>query len=279
MMVREWVASTQGQSWQYYFSEDHLCPFLWHYHPEFELTFTQNARGMRYIGGDVADFGEIDLALVAPNQPHTWQALPSSNGELQTVQVAFFTMEWLHSLAAAGASELVPLCQWLTQIQQGAIFSRAMAAKLKTYFEELHQLRGLPRLLCLLHILNQLRQDQDVRYLQGHQATTQQDKRLAIALDYLQSHYAQSVTLEDLAKKAHTSSATIKRLFAEQMQTSFSELLAQLRVGHACNMLLTSSLPIPAIAQKSGFPSLSHFYRKFTELKSMPPAQFRTQFT
>ncbi|WP_293931412.1 hypothetical protein [Iodobacter sp.] len=50
MLVREWVGNTQGQGWQYLYSQDQLCPFQWHYHPEFELTFTQHAQGIRYIG-------------------------------------------------------------------------------------------------------------------------------------------------------------------------------------------------------------------------------------
>jgi AraC-like DNA-binding protein len=35
------------------------------------------------------------------------------------------------------------------------------------------------------------------------------------------------------------------------------------------------ALPIPALAEASGFPSLSQFYRKFTELKNASPASYR----
>ncbi|QBC42572.1 helix-turn-helix domain-containing protein [Iodobacter fluviatilis] len=274
MLVREWVGNTQGQGWQYLYSQDQLCPFQWHYHPEFELTFTQHAQGIRYIGSDASPFGLLDLALVAPNQPHTWHSSPE--GGLKEVQVAYFTLGWLQTLAAQGAPELYSLCQWLKQIHTGVIFSPSVCQELAPQFALLHTLRGLARLSCLLDILARLQQDSEMRLLQGELHNG--DRRLNDALSYLQAHYTQRPTLDDLALAAKASSATIKRLFAEQMQTSFSALLVQLRIGKACQLLLHSKQSIPAIAQASGFPTLSQFYRKFVELKGCTPASYRKQY-
>lgn len=52
---------------------------MWHYHPEFELTFTRGARGTRYLGRDVRQFDTLDLVLVAPNQAHTWHSRTGSD--------------------------------------------------------------------------------------------------------------------------------------------------------------------------------------------------------
>lgn len=276
MLVREWIGSAEGQSWQYFYSKDQLCPFLWHYHPEFELTFTQNARGIRFIGGDASEFTDPDLALVAPNQPHTWHA--HADIGLKEVQVAFFTQSWLHNLATQGAPELLPLCQWLAQIRTGVIFGKTMTRALASRFAELHRLRGLARLSCLLDILSHLQSDPEMRLLPGQTISTEQDRRLNAALAYLQDHYAGTVTLDQLAVAAKASPATIKRLFFSRMNTSFSQLLAQLRIGHACHLLLTSEQTIPALAEASGFPSLSQFYRKFAEIKGCPPAIYRKTY-
>lgn len=276
MLIREWVGNTQGQGWQYLYSKAQLCPFQWHYHPEFELTFTRHAHGTRYIGSDASPFTELDLALVAPNQPHTWHSAPE--GDLKEVQVAYFTLDWLQTLASQGAPELLPLCQWLGQIRMGVIFGQNISAMLAPRFVQLHELRGLARLACLLEILSCLQQDPEQRLLQGEPHSGAQDRRLNAALGYLQTHFTRQVTLNDLALAANTSTATIKRLFAEQMKTSFSALLAQIRISHACQILLSSEQPIPALAEDCGFPSLSQFYRKFTELKGQTPARYRKQY-
>lgn len=276
MLVRQVVESAEGQNWQYFYAKEQLCPFFWHYHPEFELTFTQHAHGIRYIGSDTAKFSSQDLALVAPNQPHSWHMAPE--GGLKEIQVAFFSLGWLQNLANQGAPELLPLCYWLAQIRVGVVFSQKITRQLKPRFAKLHQLRGLARLSCLLDILSCLQQDTNMRMLQGFQAVEIQDRRLNAALVYLQNHFAEAVTLAHLADAASASTTTIKRLFSKQMNTNFSALLCQQRIGHACQLLLTSEQAIPAIGQASGFPTLSQFYRQFAILKNCSPASYRKQY-
>ena len=276
MLVRQIVENAEGQNWQYFHAREQWCPFYWHYHPEFELTFTQHGQGIRYIGGDTAEFGILDLALVAPNQPHSWHM--GSEGNLKEIQVAFFSLDWLRNLANHGAPELLPLCQWLSQISVGVVFSQKITRELRPHFAKLHDLRGLARLSCLLDILACLQRDSQMRMLQGNRAADAQDRRLNAALLYLQNHFSEAVTLADLADIASASPTTIKRLFAEQMNTNFSSLLCQIRISHACKLLLTSEQTISAIGQASGFPTLSQFYRQFAILKKCSPANFRKKY-
>ncbi|HZX25925.1 MAG TPA: AraC family transcriptional regulator [Telluria sp.] len=275
MLIREWIEPEEGQGWRYLHSACGGCDFFWHYHPEYELTFAFNGRGRRYIGADAEDFGELDLALVAPNQPHTWHYPVAGQGN--EVSVVFFTLEWLRGLAGNGAPELAALCQWLEQIKCGVAFSAELTRKLAPAFARLHTLRGLARLSCLFEILAELQHDPGMRLLQGYSAEVE-DRRLAAALAFMQEHYTRAVTLEEIAEAARSSPATVKRLFATQMRTSFSDLLAQLRIGHACNLLIGGEQSIPALAQASGFPTLSQFYRKFSELKGCSPAAYRKRY-
>ncbi len=276
MLVREWISPTEGQGWFYQCLEETLCPFQWHYHPEFELTFTLRARGVRYIGSDIAPFGEIDLALVAPGQPHTWQANPPEQGQLHQVQVVLFRLEWLDGLAQGGLPELRALRSWLASVRTGVVFSQALAIALQPAFAELHSLRGVPRLACLLNILHALMQDAGARLIDGPGLVFHEDRRLQVALAHLQQHYTRPLALAELAAVAGASPATLKRLFHDGMKTTFSALLASLRIGHACHLLLTTERSIAFIATASGFPSVSQFYRKFIELKALPPAQYRS---
>ncbi|MGZ3181848.1 MAG: helix-turn-helix domain-containing protein [Telluria sp.] len=273
MLIREWIEPEEGQGYRYLHAvSSGGCDFFWHYHPEFELTFAEGGSGRRYIGTDAEDFAGLDLALVAPNQPHSWHYPGGAVGT--GVNVVFFTLDWLRALAAGGAPELAPLCQWLEQIRTGVVFSPALTRALAPSFVRLRELRGLARLSCLFEILAALQQDEGMRLLQGYRADVA-DRRLSAALEYLQEHYVEQVTLEEVARAASSSPATVKRLFATQMQSSFSNLLAQLRVNHACTLLMQTAQPIPALAQASGFPTLSQFYRKFAELKGCSPAAYR----
>ncbi|WP_283149353.1 helix-turn-helix domain-containing protein [Silvimonas soli] len=278
MLIRELVGQTFGQRWHYQYLQVERVPFAWHYHPEFELTLTRRARGMRYVGGDVASFGELDLVLVAPNQAHTWQAQSRADGQPQEVQVIFFTREWLEQLAAIGLPELMGFCEWLRGVQQGVEFSPACIQRLLPLFDRLHQTSGLERLSCLLQIFGQIPRDHDARLIGGTFTPDTQDKRIETALAWLHAHYREPVTLADLAAETSTSEATIKRLLREQLHDSMTGLLSQLRIGHACNLLITTQMPIQLIAEESGFPSPSHFYKQFGIAKGLSPAAFRKRF-
>src|SRR5450830_1238027 len=98
----EQVTIPSGHSWGLLWRELEAIPFIWHYHPQFELTLTVNARGQRYIGDHLGDFEPGDLVLVGPNLPHTWSAHERiDNAQPMLAVVVWFSPEWITQLAAA----------------------------------------------------------------------------------------------------------------------------------------------------------------------------------
>ena len=102
--IFEKVVVPTGASWTLFHRRLPAFPFEWHYHPEYELTFTLNSLGQRYIGDHIAPYGDGDLALVGPNLPHTWQsARPIDAGAPHVAIVMWFTPELGRSGAAPAA--------------------------------------------------------------------------------------------------------------------------------------------------------------------------------
>ena len=277
MLTRQIVGQTPGQNWHYESRYEQGVPFLWHYHPEYELTLTRGARGMRYIGSDVAEFGLLDLALVSPNQAHTWYARPDTSPEAgpQQVQVVFFTRDWLAELKRAGMPENLPFLDWLAGVGQGVVFSRESAASLVPVFEALHEARGLYRLSLLFRIFDALPRDVQARGIGGSVAGRARDRRVELALAYLQEHYREPITLLALAEAAASSPTSLKRLFREQIGTSVTAVLQQLRLGHACHLLISTHLPVGLLAEQSGFRNPGNFYKQFAAELGVTPAEYR----
>ena len=55
-----------------------------------------------------------------------------------------------------------------------------------------------------------------------------------------------------------------------------TEYTVQLRIGHACAMLMNTGKPISVIADEVGYRNLANFNRQFKAVKGQTPRQFRS---
>jgi len=259
---------------------DDGVPFQWHYHPEFELTLTLNSWGQRFVGDSIASYDDGDLALLGPDLPHTW----ASGGKLAVTEphvaiVFWFRAEWIEALMA-NAAELSCLRPMLANASRGILFSGCAAAAARPVITELVELDPARRLVGLLDVLVGLSRDSGATCLASAHwrstRVTQPDRpRLERVLDHIHAHYQSRLTMQDLADIAHLSLSGLNRLFHRHTQMPATDYVAQLRIGRACQLLMSTSRPIAHIAAESGYENLSHFNRQFRALKHTTPRAFR----
>ncbi|MBB3814102.1 AraC-like DNA-binding protein [Xanthomonas arboricola] len=96
------------------------------------------------------------------------------------------------------------------------------------------------------------------------------------ALVHLGEHYAEPLTLGDLARQAHVSQSHLGFLFRDELGTPFKPMLQQLRIEKAKELLHQQRrLRITEVALKVGFGDLSHFEKSFRRLVGVSPREFR----
>lgn len=93
---------------------------------------------------------------------------------------------------------------------------------------------------------------------------------------YLNKHYREAITLEEMAQKVSLSPNYFGQLFKAEVGASFHKYLNTLRLKFACNLLASSSLSVKEIAFSSGYNSLEYFMYIFKNQLSMTPTQYRT---
>lgn len=96
--------------------------------------------------------------------------------------------------------------------------------------------------------------------------------------DYIEAHYGQSISLNDVADLVHMNRTYVSELFTRNAGMSFPQYKAQVRIRHACEMIEQGGQSMTDIAFAAGFESLSRFSRVFSQLKGMSPQQYRQQF-
>ena len=94
-------------------------------------------------------------------------------------------------------------------------------------------------------------------------------------LKYIQEHYPEEVTLEQLARSASISKSECLRCFRETLQTTPYRYLMDYRLSVAAKKLRETDEPVSAIAESCGFNQQSHFGKCFREKMGCTPSQYR----
>ena len=91
---------------------------------------------------------------------------------------------------------------------------------------------------------------------------------------YIENHYAQHITVSELAHKFYVSDSTISHLFKQKMGVSIYHYVTQRRLISAKN-LITQGIALETVATQVGFSDYSSFYRAFKQEYGISPRQFR----
>lgn len=256
-------------------------PFVWHHHPEVELTLTLNCSGHRFIGDSAQSFDDGDLVLVGSNLPHSWVSDKKlSPSKPYTALVVWFDMDWLKQLAAS-SPELSPIAKLSDRMHRGLKFSPGVSAAVRGQYQELFEMPPEETLLGFLPILSQLAKDEGALPLASKQMANvrgQQSQPMDRVWNHIHQHYGQSIRVQDLADVAALSTSGLNRMFKKHTQTTVSDYLINLRIGDASAKLSTSDTQIRAIAHDVGYSSLANFNRHFKRLRGETPREYRNKF-
>ncbi|KRG85347.1 AraC family transcriptional regulator [Stenotrophomonas daejeonensis] len=97
---------------------------------------------------------------------------------------------------------------------------------------------------------------------------------LRLALDYLSTHYAESVRMQTLLDITGFSLSKLERSFRKVFQMTPQQVLTRLRIQIALH-LLHGEDSVASIGQACGFSDQSAFTRKFKAEVGMAPRQYR----
>ena len=101
--------------------------------------------------------------------------------------------------------------------------------------------------------------------------------RLVPVFDYVNENLSATISVKDLAKAANMSLSRFFPYFKSQMQQSPMDYVKKTRTTRACRLLVTTELPISAIAERVGFSNQFHFSRVFKEICGETPSVYRNQ--
>jgi len=254
----------------------------WHYHPEIELVSIEAGSGTQFVGDSIEPFGPGDVLLIGANLPHYWRCdrayFENREGLFAEATVVHFRDDFWGTtfLNLPENRAIVTLLDKARQGIQVRGESRAVVMR------QLHQLRaatGPARLVTLLQILGELAQAGDYRLLCTGGYAVQFDAsdtdRINRIYAYSLANFTRKISLAEISAVASISPHSFCRYFKSRNRKSYSQFLLELRIQHACKLLIEGQLSIAQISLDSGFNQFSGFNKYFLQITGRNPTEYR----
>jgi len=257
----------------------------WHFHPEYELVYILESEGKRFVGDKISNFKPGDLVLLGSNLPHWYRNDASyyeNNPALKASSIVIqFTTDFLGDTFLL-SPEMFEIHQILQKSQRGLEITGVLKSKVAKMVTEITQLKGMDRLIQLLKILNIISKSDDYNLLSNKGPSVgvnvNDPKRINKIYEYVMNHFTEPITINKASELIHMCPSTFCRYFKKRTRNTFTFFLNEIRIGHACKLLIEEDLSITEICYKSGFNNISYFNRQFKSRKNLTPHAFRQEY-
>ena len=253
-----------------------------HWHEEAELTLITEGEGLYQI--DLVDY-EVkkgDILFVPPLLLHSVSVAQPQNEEMIS-ETYVFHLNFLggNSTDICSTRYFVPIMNHelilpylITPKHPAYVSIRKIFCQIASlYNEEVPgyelALKGLFLQVVFLLFQYSTKQAKNVLPEEG----TPADK-LKNVLDYIEIHYAQTISVEELAKICCFSEYHFMRFFKKHMNMTCVEYVNNVRLEKAVELFEQGNTSILEVSLSVGFHNLSYFHRAFKNKYGMTPRSF-----
>lgn len=255
-----------------------------HYHNEIEIIYVIQSYGNRYVGDSIEPFAEGDLVMLGRNLPHYWKnhaAFYKGDPALQVRAMVIHFPETIIKSENADFPEFRNIRDLIKRSERGIQFLEPIISQVAKRLDILFKLSGLERYIELLKILEIMATGEDYKLLAspGSEKSLPKriDHRLEKVLNYLNKNFAEEQHLAELGLLVGMNDAAFCRFFKAGTSKTIVEYLHDLRIGHACKLLIEKDKTISEIAFECGFNNISNFNRVFKRKTNNTPSSYMKQ--
>lgn len=255
--------------------------FPLHFHPEFELNFILNGKGVRRIVGDnMEEIAEIELVLVGPNLQHCWELYNCKEENIHEVTIQFHNDLFDEKLLQRKIMK--PIKDMFERSAHGILFSRKIAEELKPRILRLSKIHDIDYFLELVSILHDLANSRNQHLLSSYVSQNknfENSDKIKTVYEFVQDNYDKKISLAEISEKVNMSQVSFNRFIKKRTGKTFIEYVNDTRIGYAARWLLEKDLSIAEVAFKCGFNNIANFNRIFKKNKNCTPSQYREEFS
>lgn len=253
----------------------------WHFHPEIEILLVVKSSGTSYVGDGIHRFTEGEISIIGENVPHWWKSdkkyfdLEISTG-IKALIIQFNKEIFEENFI--NMPEMNPIKDFLKRTQRGIQFSGKSSKILGEQVLKIFRLDGIQRITELILLLDMMANAKEYNYHSsiGYSKiiNTYDFYRFNKIHEHIICNFTKQVRLEDVAGKVNICPTAFCRYFKKHTGKTFFSFLNEIRIGHACKLIVEDNLPVSRASLESGFNNLSHFNSQFKRVMSLTPTEY-----
>lgn len=247
----------------------------WHQHETFELILIEKGKGLCFAGNHVGEFNEGDVFFFGKNLPHTFQK--GEEDMFVSAIVVQFKTDFLNSFFSE-LHESASIIALLEISAKGLKIGSTCQKDLLKWMKDLQLQKGFDRIITLLNCLNLLSKSHDHKTLSTETNTLPNEKEMARiekVFQYSIANFDSDISLKTIADIAGMTAPAFCNFFKKRTQKTYISFLNEIRIGAACQKLVTTDKTVLEICYECGFNTVANFNNHFLKSKSIPPLKYR----
>ena len=255
------------------FVKREIVPYMdypWHYHPEAEIIFVEKSYGIRFMGNHVGPFGDGDLMFISPNVPHVWRNDQDFYKGNKDLLVDVYVIQFREDALGKNFFDYVEFAHIKKLFllgEQGLLIKGKEHKEISELVKQVFYSSGFDRIVIFLETLNAFSNARDYRLLSSLGYTSPVNvpdkERINKVMSFLMENYTREFKLEEIADLVNLNKASFCRYFRSRTHKTCSQFINEIRIAHACKMLINSDMHITEICYSTGYNNISHFNRQF----------------
>ena len=253
--------------------------FMWHCHPEIEITYVKEGSMHYRINNRSFHLKEGDIIFCNSNALHS--------GEMENQEDCSYIPITFDPKLIYGFFQSTICTRYVDPVIQNL----AVCAVHIDYSEKWHETfrdrmleiisldKKKPDFYVLdISIRMQLLWRLLVEHLPHQPVSTTSDfteyERIRRILSYIEQNYMNQITLDDISEHIHLCESECTRLFKRHMNTTLFSFLQDYRIERSLEYLNTKE-SISSIAEKTGFSDSNYYSKVFSKIKGCSPREYR----
>lgn len=110
-------------------------------------------------------------------------------------------------------------------------------------------------------------------------STDQQSTILHQIYEYVNEHYANEISLSEMANTLHLNYSYLSSYFKQRTQENLTTYISRVRIDKAKELLMDPRLSVSEISRLSGFSEHNYFSKVFKKMTGLTPVEFRNQIS